>query len=89
MSELSRHIIIGVHVTGRTQKVPKVQEVLTEYGCYIRTRLGLHDATAEFCSPNGVIVLEMLDDEEKRAGLVEALSKIDGVEVQQMVFDHP
>ncbi len=88
MTGPGRHIIIAVHVTGRIEKVPKVQEVFSEYGCYIRTRLGLHDATPEFCSPNGLILIELLDNEEKRASFVQALSKIDGIEVQEMIFDH-
>lgn len=84
-----RHLILGVHVTDRVQKVGALQQVFTDYGCYIKTRLGLHEASAEFCSPNGLILLELLDDEAKKNEMVEAIRQIEGIEVQEMNFAHP
>jgi hypothetical protein len=86
---MDKHIIVGIHITERVAHAGDVQKVLTEFGCQIRTRLGLHEADKGLCSPNGMIVLEMLDDDAKVAELKEALSAIVGVEVQSMVFDHP
>ena len=86
---MNKHIIIGVHITERVQHAGQVQEVFTKFGCSIRTRLGLHEADADLCSPNGLIVLEMVDDDAVVADLTAALKAIDGLEVQQMVFDHP
>ncbi|MGD9874292.1 MAG: hypothetical protein AB7T27_08465 [Kiritimatiellia bacterium] len=86
---MDKHIILGVHITDRVKHVAHVQEALTKFGCYIKTRLGLHEASKEFCAPTGVLVLEMLDDDKKVAGLKTELEKIEGVEVKEMVFDHP
>ncbi|MBL7017020.1 MAG: hypothetical protein ISR84_05625 [Kiritimatiellales bacterium] len=86
---MNKHIIVGVHITERVQHARQVQEVFTKFGCSIRTRLGLHEADANLCSPNGLIVLEMVDDDAVVADLTATLTAIDGVEVQQMVFDHP
>lgn len=86
---LSKHIILGVHITDRLGHVDLVQHLLTEYGCSIRTRLGMHEASAGFCSPNGLIILEMVDDETQTSALMDQLNAIEGVEVKQMVFDHP
>ena len=86
---LSQHIILGVHITDRIHHVDPVQHALTEYGCSIRTRLGLHEADAGFCSPNGLLLLEMTDDEPKAAELMDKLNAIEGVEAQKMTFDHP
>jgi len=85
----SKHRILGVHITERVLHVPSVQEVLTEYGCWIKTRLGLHEADSAFCSPNGLILLELLDEEKKADELKARLEQIDGIEVQHMLFDHP
>jgi hypothetical protein len=85
----SKHIVLGVHITDRVKHVPDVQALFTEYGCNIRTRIGLHVADGKVCSPNGVIVLEMTDDEEAAMGLAEKLRATEGVEVQSMIFDHP
>jgi hypothetical protein len=41
---LAQHIILGVHITDRIHHVHAVQNLLTEYGCSVRTRLGLHEA---------------------------------------------
>ena len=86
---LSQHIILGVHITDRIHHVDPVQHALTEYGCSIRTRLGLHEADAGFCSPNGLLLLEMTDDEAKAAELMDTLNAIEGVEAKKMTFDHP
>ncbi len=52
------HIIIGVHVSGPAKNAVEVQKVFTEYGCNIKTRIGLHDVDDNVCSPSGVVLLE-------------------------------
>lgn len=86
---LSKHIIMGVHVNDRAHHVQGVQELFTEFGCNIKTRVGFHDTGEGFCSPNGLIVLEMIDDEAAADELAAKLNAIEGVETQKMVFDHP
>lgn len=85
---LKNHIILGVHINNRVKHVESVQQLFTQYGCSIKTRIGLHEAENSFCSPNGMILLEMLDDMAKADELAGALTKIEGVEVKKMVFDH-
>jgi hypothetical protein len=85
----AKHIIIGVHVTDRMIEAGAVQAVLTKYGCSIKTRLGLHHVDADFCSPRGLILLEMTSDEAVCAEMAHRLAAIEGVEVKKMVFDHP
>lgn len=77
------HTILGVHVAQRTKHTAKVQKILSAYGCSIRTRLGLHEAGHGFCSPNGLIVLEVV---EKAGELAAALARVPGVTVKKMVF---
>jgi len=86
---LSKHIILGVHITDRIQHVDSVQHWLTKYGCSIRTRLGLHEADKGFCSPNGLLLLEMTDDDAQVNELMTKLNAIEGLEVKKMTFDHP
>jgi hypothetical protein len=76
--------ILGVHVAQRTKHTAKVQQILTDYGCSIRTRLGLHDAGAGTCSPNGLILLEVVSE---AAALSAALAQVPGVCVKKMVFE--
>ncbi|MBT7304544.1 MAG: hypothetical protein HN849_33735 [Victivallales bacterium] len=86
---LAKHVIVGVHITDRVTNAALVQEVCTSYGCAIRTRLGLHDTGEEFCSPNGLLLLEFVGGDDRLAALEAQLGGIDGLEVQTMVFDHP
>ena len=83
-----KHIILGVHITNRYKQVGTVQKLFTEYGCSIRTRLGLHHVSEGECSPNGLVLLEMVGDESQCYELAGKLAAIEGVEVQRMVFDH-
>jgi hypothetical protein len=83
------HRIVGVHVTDRVRRAGQVQQVLSEYGCSIKTRLGLHPVDENVCSPNGLILLELFGDDAPCRTLVDKLTAIEGVEVQQMVFEHP
>lgn len=86
---MENHLILGVHITDRLTHVPEVQKLLSEAGCMIKTRLGLHDTSPGACSPNGLLLLEMVGDTAECRTLGEKLNAIEGVEVQTMVFDHP
>ncbi len=86
---MEKHVIIGVHITERLENAARVQQVFTEYGCNIKTRLGLHEASQGACSPNGLILLEMVGEERHCLGIMDKLGAIPGVHAQKMVFDHP
>ena len=75
--------ILGVHVAQRTKHTAMVQKILSDFGCSIRTRVGLHEAGDGACSPNGLILLDVVD----RAGeLAAALAQVPGVVVKKMIF---
>jgi hypothetical protein len=83
------HVIFGVHVSDRTHHAGGVQAVLTEFGDAIKTRIGLHDVHDGYCSPNGLLLIEFVGDAARCDALVKRLSTVQGVEMKQMVFDHP
>ena len=86
---MDRHVILGIHLTDRLQHAGRVQQILTENGELIRTRLGLHAAHGHRGGPNGLIMLEMLGDDATLDSFQGQLEAMDGVEVQRMVFHHP
>lgn len=86
---MDKHLLMGVHITERVKHATLVQQTLTDYGCTIKTRIGLHEADGSFCSPNGLIMLEVIGDESKFHELADKLNDIEGVETKTMVFDHP
>jgi hypothetical protein len=83
------HRILGVHITDRVKNARDVQQVFTEYGANIKTRLGLHQVDEGYCSPNGLILLELCGDEKACDAIRDKLRAVVGVEVKEMVFHHP
>ena len=86
---INKHIILGVHISDRFKNAADVQKLFTEFGCHIKTRIGLHDVSDDQCSPRGVVLLEMIGNEGRCLELADKLNTIEGIEVQKMVFDHP
>ena len=89
MLKNDKHYILGIHVTSRLTLAGEVQKVFTEYGCNIKTRVGFHDVSESYCSPTGVIVLNMFGEEAVCEEMAAKLEAIEGIEIQKMVFDHP
>jgi len=70
----------------RTVSAVKVQKVLTDYGCMIKTRLGIHDGVMDKCSDTGLIILELSG---ARSGITELntrLKSIAGVKTKLVVI---
>ena len=82
------HVILGIHVTDRLRYAGEVQKVFTEYGCNIKTRLGLHEVSENYCAGEGVVLLELVGGPEVRGEMMAKLGAIDGLEVKEMVFAH-
>lgn len=82
-----QHTVIGLLIPNRFKQAGDVQEILTKYGCSIKTRLGLHETNKDYCATNGLLLLEMYGKEEEMIKMVEELKAIDGgLDVQQMIF---
>jgi hypothetical protein len=81
------HVILAVHITDRIKKVPTVQKLLSEYGSYIQTRLGMHE-TGEAAGLNGVLVLQLVGGEKVGTALAKKLNAIKGIEAKKVVFKH-
>ena len=82
----AKRTILGVQIMNRTKNVIAVQKVLSEYGCNIKTRLGLHDVGDGVCASCGLLLLELYGDKVKCAELEKKLKAVPGVEVKKMVF---
>ncbi len=77
--------IIGIKINNRLDRAIEVQEILTRYGCIIKTRLGLHEEINGVCSPKGLILLEITNS-ESAIDIANELCDIEGIEIQQMKF---
>jgi hypothetical protein len=70
---------IIVVINKRKNEAVTVQKILTEWGCLIKTRLGLHEGVLDDCSEIGSIILEMVGEIEKHEELVRKLNLLAGV----------
>lgn len=78
---MNREVLLLL-VDHRRKIAADVQKILTDYGCYIKTRLGLHDSVLNQCSETGLIFLELAGDKDKHTELANAVNAIDGVDGQ-------
>ena len=78
--------ILGILITDRQKEAGKVQNVLTKYGCSIKTRLGLHEATDDVCGTSGLLLLELTGDVSEMENLEMDLVAIEGTQTQKMIF---
>ena len=78
---MGRQLMI-VLVDARRKQAPAVQEILTGWGCSIKTRIGIHDGVLDKCSDNGLIILELVGDEAKQKELAKRLNVLPGVKTR-------
>ena len=76
--------IFGIRLSDRINNSKAFQDILTKYGCIIKTRLGLHDMSCGVCSPYGIIILETVNNEEMTENLIFDLQNLKGVKFNIM-----
>ncbi len=79
-------VIMGIQLQQRNSDATKLQEILTKHGCSILTRVGMHMATKDECSPKGLILLEFMDDADDVAEFENAVKALGNVAIQKMEF---
>jgi len=84
---MKKIIVFGLYVSERVKNASEVQRILTEYGCNIKTRVGIHETDENLCSTNGIILLEMFGDESLIEEAEQKIKMIDGCQIQKMVFE--
>jgi hypothetical protein len=79
--------IIAMTLKGRSDNAVKVQQVLTENGCRIKARIGLHDGTGNACTNEGLIILQVCGEDEEIEAVTKALNAVDGVNAKHIALD--
>lgn len=78
--------IMAIKINGRLNRAPHVQEILTQYGCNIETRVGFHEASQDQCSMDGFIVLQLCGEKDEIQAMHRDLDKVDGVSAKLIDF---
>lgn len=76
--------IMAILQENRVETAPKVQDILTEFGCFIRVRLGLHDAALDQCTNTGLILLQLCGQDVPVQEMERKLAAIPNVKVKTM-----
>lgn len=77
--------ILGIKISNKQESAKNVQNVLSEYCCNIKTRLGINNYDEKTCSNEGLILID-IPDTEKAHDIEKALSNIENITVKKMEF---
>jgi hypothetical protein len=84
---MSETRIIGILIKKRQQNIEKVQNILTKFGCSIRTRLGINVSQDYKVEDAGLVLLELTGEIMEMEKLENALKTLEGIDVQKMTFE--
>ena len=76
--------LLGIVVPRNEDLGVKVQNILTAYGCVIRTRLGVNEVW--FGEPAGLIILELTGDRSQYASMENDLREIEEIAIGRTCF---
>ncbi len=81
--------ILLILIGKRKEEAVKVQQILTGWGCMIKTRLGIHDGVLDNCSDSGLVILELVGTDEQNQELARKLSLLPGVSSKLIDLEVP
>lgn len=84
---MSCYTIIAMRIGQRMQAAAEVQETLTKFGCNIKARLGLHEASGDACANDGIVLLQVCGEKDELLKLVEALNGLESVKAKLVDLD--
>ena len=79
-------IILAIKLEERLENSLKLQKILSNFGCQIKTRLGLHDIMDNCCTNWGIIVLQFVGDEISLKNLEKEISEIQNTKIGKIIF---
>ncbi len=71
--------ILLIMIGKRKEAAVKVQQILTGWGCIIKTRLGIHDGVLDNCTDEGLLILELHGAQDQKDELARKVSVLPGV----------
>ena len=78
--------VMCVLVKNRTNDAPQLQTVLTNHGCIIKTRVGMHEVNN--CAEDGLIMLHLTGSKEAIYDLEKAINALSEIRARTMLLDY-
>jgi hypothetical protein len=79
--------IFGILIRDKEKESGCVQEILGRYVNSIKTRFGIYDVEHRESHPHGLIVIQVIGDDEDMDQFEKEIYMIEGVEIQHMFFE--
>ena len=74
--------VMLILIAARKDTAPRVQEILTEFGGIIKTRLGLNQEASEAHVESGLLFLELIGRSHEQENLMLQLGQLKGVQAK-------
>lgn len=74
--------VLLILINDRKEAAVTVQKILTDWGCTIKTRLGLHDGVLDSCTNSGLLILDIVGDKTKNEEMTRKLNLLKNVKAQ-------
>lgn len=79
--------IVAIIIDHRNESALNVQKVLTGWDCMIKTRLGLHEGVLDNCTQSGLIILEMVGENDKIDEFVRKINLVKGAQAKRLTLE--
>jgi hypothetical protein len=86
---MTKRNIVGLLILTRNETAIQVQKVLTAWGCMIKTRLGIHDGVLDNCTQSGLVILELVGEDEKIEEFVRKINLVKGAQAKRLTLELP
>jgi hypothetical protein len=84
---MTKRNVVAMLISTRNETAIKLQKILTGWGCMIKTRLGIHDGVLDNCSQTGLVLLEMVGEDDKIDEFVRKLELVKGVTAKRITLE--
>jgi len=78
--------LVAVKIGSREATATAVQKILTDFGCNIKVRLGLHDIPENACSPSGLVILQTSAEDGELSEFISRLNALEDVVAKSLIL---
>jgi hypothetical protein len=79
--------VLLVSLNDRKQTAVTFQKILTDWGCMVKTRLGIHDGVLNKCSNSGLVILDIVGQKKKLTEMTRKLNLVKGIKAKLVTLN--
>lgn len=74
--------VLLVLLNDRKKTAITFQKILTDWGCMVKTRLGIHDGVLNKCSNSGLVILDIVGQKKKLTEMTRKMNLVKGIKAK-------